>query len=281
MTTSGTRRLRLGIRMYTFSGFEADPVRVLLGVDRVCFLSLRGFRGALRGPSEGFRFREEVGLLALWLVVLRFLAGGACTVTSAAASSSRLRFRSSTASLAAASLTISSIKMCAKLWASPCTHASNTPSHSRVGTGKSRLRYIDLMGGQPSFDSKDRRGDGDGIGAHFGVESGKSLDELEPRDRTAFENSRTMRFVPGTLKLVPTTRRMSAPLRPFPFDPPTRSLLTTSPTPSPSLCISLYNTTLGRSLPTPRARLPTNCRVSSICVHSGQRGGLPDVNESM
>src|SRR5688572_6408507 len=77
------------------------------------------------------------------------------------------------------------------------------------------------------------------------------LVEPTPRHRTAFANSRTIRFVPGTCRLVPTTNRTSAPLLPLPFDVPMRSFPTTSPTPSPSLCASLYNTTLGLNFPIP------------------------------
>jgi hypothetical protein len=169
-----------------------------------------------------------------------------------AASSSRFFFFSTASSFAFARFSISSCNIRAKIWASPCNHTSKTPSHSRVGTGKSRLRYTALIDDSSSVLVGGRTLLG-------GAEADPSS-LLETRDRTALENSRTILLVPGTLRLVPTTKSRSAPLRPF---EPIRSLLTTSPTPSPFLCASLYNTTLGRSFPIPRSRFPINFRVRS------------------
>jgi hypothetical protein len=180
------------------------------------------------------RCHAELVLVSSHSTSTSICSSSACA---AAASSSFRLFLSSFSSFALASFLIPSFTMFANVCASPCTHASNTPSHSRVAPGKSRLRYTAFIGaGGGSSSIAGERLEESSLGVADPEDDSSLIEGAEvPRDLTAFENSLTILLVPGILKLVPTTNRKSAPLLPLPFDDPIKSFSTTFPTPSLSL----------------------------------------------
>lgn len=170
MTTSG----RGGSLIMSFSGGRLPLSFANLEVFPVCFFGLvlseeddrldsdMGVRRAVLHfftgvwespwPTAPFRFFVLLGL-------------STCSCSSrraASAASSLRRFLSRAASFACRSLSISLCTICANSCASPRIQTSKTPSHSRVGTGKSRLRYTVLSGGSSS-PAGERRGEGVGV----------------------------------------------------------------------------------------------------------------------